>query len=116
MTDANQATERNWTMLCHLSSLSGLIIPFGFLLGPFIIWLIKKNELPSVDAHGKEALNFNLSILIYSIVAGLLALVLIGFAFLAVIFLVWIICTIVAAVKASNGELYRYPVTIRMLK
>jgi uncharacterized Tic20 family protein len=116
MTDTNQATERTWTMLCHLASLSGLFTGFGALLGPLIVWLIKKNEIPAVDAHGKEALNFNISLFIYGIISGVLTLVLIGFVLLGIIFLMWVICTIIASVKASNGEFYNYPVTIRFLK
>jgi len=107
---------RTWDMLCHLTALAGFIIPFGNLLGPLLIWLIKKNEIPSVDAHGKESLNFQISILIYAIISGILVLVLIGFVLLFAVGLMSLICVIIASVKASNGVPYRYPLTIRFLQ
>ncbi|MFD0590528.1 DUF4870 domain-containing protein [Paenibacillus sp. GCM10027627] len=103
-------------MLCHLISLSGFIVPFGWVLGPLVIWLIKKDRSPYVDAHGKESLNFQISFLIYSIVAGILCLIVIGFVLLAIIGILWIIFVILASVKANQGVLYRYPLTIRFFK
>lgn len=119
MSDAPQTASsqaRTWEMLCHLTALAGFIIPFGNLLGPLVIWLIKKNEIPSVDAHGKESLNFQISILIYAIISGILVLVLIGFVLLCAVGLMSLICVIIASVKASNGVPYRYPLTIRFLQ
>ena len=107
---------RTWDMLCHLTALAGFIIPFGNLLGPLVIWLMKKNEIPSVDAHGKESLNFQISIWIYVIISGILVLVLIGFVLLIAVGLLSLICVIIASVKASNGVPYRYPLTIRFLQ
>jgi hypothetical protein len=103
-------------VLCHISALVGFVIPLGNVLGPLIIWLIKRGELPSVDAHGKESLNFQISVLIYSVVAGVLILVLIGFVLLILIGLAALILVIIASVKASQGELYRYPCTIRLIR
>jgi uncharacterized Tic20 family protein len=106
-----------WGMLCHLTTLSGFVgIPFGHILGPLIVWLMKKQEFPFVDAQGKEALNFQISMMIYIIVAILLCFVLIGFLVLPVLLLVDLICVIIASVKANGGESYRYPITIRFLK
>lgn len=105
--------ERMWGMLCHLSTFSGYLIPFGNILGPLVIWLIKKDEYAFVDDQGKEALNFQISIMIY---ATVLALTIIGIplAILALIF--GIVMTVVAAIKANGGEYYRYPLTIRFVK
>ena len=103
-------------MLCHLSALAGFFIPLGNLLGPLVVWLVKKNEIPSVDAHGKESLNFQISILIYAIVSGILVLVLIGFVLLIAVGIFSLVCIIIASIKASNGEPYRYPLTIRFLQ
>jgi uncharacterized Tic20 family protein len=105
-----------WAMFTHLSALSGLLgIPFGHIVGPLIIWLIKRDNNPVLDAHGKEALNFQISWMIYAIVSGILILVLIGIVLLPVVLLINLILTIVGAVKASKGELYHYPLTIRFI-
>ncbi|MBI2468032.1 MAG: DUF4870 domain-containing protein [Candidatus Rokubacteria bacterium] len=104
-------------MLCHLTALAALLgIPFGHLLGPLVVWLIKKNEYPFVDEQGKESLNFQISVTIYSLPLFILIFVLVGIPLLIALFVVDVILVIVAAVKASNGESYRYPLTIRFIK
>ncbi|MEO0794312.1 MAG: DUF4870 domain-containing protein [Verrucomicrobiota bacterium] len=109
--------QNMWAMICHLSALAGLIgIPFGNILGPLIIWLIKKDEMPSIDAHGREALNFQLSMTIYGVIAGVLVLVFIGVLLLAVLVVVNLVFVIIAGIKANEGELYRYPMTIQFFK
>ena len=105
--------EKTWGMLAHLSSLSGFIIPFGSLLGPLIIWLVKKDTMPFVADQGKEALNFNITVLIAAIISGLLTLILIGFLLLAVVGIGWLVLTIMATIAANKGEAYRYPFTWR---
>ena len=109
------APDRTWDVLCHISALAGFVVPFGNILGPLILWLIKRQELPSVDAHGKEALNFQISVTIYMAVAAVLMLVIIGFFLMIGIAVAAIVLVVIAAVKASNGELYRYPLTIRLV-
>ena len=107
---------RTWCMACHLSALAGFVVPaFGHVLGPLIVWLIKRGESSEIDAHGKEALNFQISMLIYNLVAGVLCLVLIGFALLAVLHILNVIFVILAAIKANEGQMYRYPLTIRLI-
>jgi uncharacterized protein len=108
--------DRTWDVLCHVSALAGFIIPLGNIIGPLIIWLIKKQELPSVDAHGKESLNFQISVSIYMLVSVVLMLVLIGFLLMIVVAIGAIVLIIIASVKAGNGEFYRYPLTIRFIK
>jgi len=104
-------------MLCHLLALCGLLgIPLGNILGPLVIWLIKREDCPFVDACGKEALNFQISMTIYIIVSGLLALVLIGLILLPAIIIVNLVLTIIASIRASEGTNYRYPFTIRFIK
>ena len=100
----------NMAMLCHL-----LAIFTGF-LGPLVIWLIKKDDAPFIDRHGKEALNFQLTVLIAMIISGLLTFICIGFIMLMVVWIADLILCIIAALKASRGEEYRYPLTIRFLK
>jgi len=111
-------------MFCHLSALSGFVgVPLGNVLGPLIIWQIKKNEIPSVDAHGKAALNFQLTVLIAGLVAG--GAMLVGFLFcfglllLPVVILIGlagIIFPIIAGIKANNGEDYKYPWSLELIK
>src|SRR4029453_8492665 len=114
--------ERMWNMLCHLTALSGFVgVPFGNLLGPFLIWQIKKNEFPSVEAHAKESLNFQISLLIYLIGGSLVLVIPIVTIFLIPVLIIaggltGIILSIIAGLKANNGEAYRYPLTIRFLK
>ncbi len=110
------AEDKQWGLFAHLSSLAGLIIPFGNILGPLIIWQVKKDSLPFAADQGKEALNFNITIAIAAIICGLLTLVLIGFLLLPLVGLAWMIFTIIGAMKANNGEAYRYPFALRLIK
>jgi uncharacterized Tic20 family protein len=110
---------RMWAMFCHLAGLAGLIPitpAFGSIIVPLIIWQIKKDEFPSVNEHGKEAVNFQISILLYSIICIPFCFICIGFIFLAAIGIIDIVCLLIAAVKANNGEHYRYPICIRFIK
>jgi uncharacterized Tic20 family protein len=108
---------RNWNTLCHASALIGILVHFpGHLLGPLIVWLYKRDESPEIGAHGKEALNFQISMLIYNIVAAFFCLVLIGFFFLAILWVLNAVFVIIASIQASDGKFYRYPMTIRFLQ
>ena len=108
--------ERMWGMLCHLSTFAGYLIPFGNILGPLVIWLIKKDEYAFVEDQGKEALNFQISIMIYSLVSGILVLAIIGLPLLIAVIIFDVVMTVIAAIKANGGEYYRYPLTIRFVK
>lgn len=110
------AEEKQWGLFAHLSSLAGLIIPFGNVLGPLIVWQVKKDTLPFAADQGKEALNFNITVAIAAIICGLLTLVVIGFLLLPLVGLAWLIFTILGAMKANNGEAYRYPFALRLIK
>ena len=108
---------RSWTALCHASALLGVFIHFpGHLLGPLIVWLVKRGDSPEIDAHGKEALNFQISMLIYNAVAAVFCLILIGFFFLAILWVLNAVFVIIASVQASEGKFYRYPFTIRFIQ
>ncbi len=107
--------ERIWAMFCHLSAFAGFIIPFGSIIGPIIVWSIKRDQYPLVDDQGKEAINFQISMLIYFIISAVLILLLVGIPLLIAIFFFRIIITVVAAVKANEGVRYRYPVSIRFI-
>ena len=102
--------DLNMAMLCHLLAI------FTTFLGPLIIWMIKKDESPFVDRHGKEALNFQLTVLIALVASGILSFLCIGFLLMPIIWTVDLIFCIIAAVKASQGEEYRYPISIRFVQ
>ncbi len=104
---------KGWAALSHLSAFV-MFLGVPALIGPFAIWLWKRDDA-YVDQQGKEALNFNISFLIYGIVSAFLILVLIGLVLLPIVFVTWFILVIVAAVKASAGEDYQYPFTIRFI-
>lgn len=108
---------RTWVILCHASALLGVFFHFpGHLVGPLIVWLTKRDDSPEIDAHGKESLNFQISMLIYNVVAAVFCIVLIGFFFLAVLWVLNAVFVIVAAIQASDGKFYRYPMTIRFIQ
>lgn len=114
---AQTSDERLWGMLCHLVALSGFIVPpIGFILGPLIVWLIKKDQYAFVNDQGKESLNFQISMLIYMSVSVLLFFVLIGFVMLFILIVMEFVLVIVASVAANEGKPYRYPLTIRFIK
>ena len=119
MSDEPQVSkdEQNWAMICHLSALAGFLIPFGNIFGPLIVWLIKRAEMPMVDRHGKEALNFQITVAIAVAICIPLIFVLIGIPLMFVVAIGALIMTIMAAVKVSNGKFdYQYPFAIRLLK
>jgi uncharacterized Tic20 family protein len=108
------ANARQWAMIAHLSALAGLVIGFNW-LGPLIVYLVKKDEHPFIADQGREALNFNISVFIYFIVSAILIIVAIGILLLIAVGVAWIVLVIIAAIKANNGEAYRYPATIRLV-
>ncbi len=103
-------------ILCHLLAFATFIVPFaGSIIGPLVLWLVKRGDSPYIDEIGKEVLNFNISWFIYSAIAGISMIVLIGFVLLPLIWLAWLILVIVGAIKASEGKFFRYPLTIRFI-
>lgn len=108
--------SRNWSMGLHLSMLAGLVIPFAGLVAPIVIWQTKKDQYPELDAHGKMATNFMISMCIYFFISFLLMFVLIGIPMVFAALVVSVIYPIVGGIKASNGELWGYPGIIKFLK
>ncbi|MEZ5464417.1 MAG: DUF4870 domain-containing protein [Lysobacteraceae bacterium] len=108
--------QRQFAMFTHLSALCGIIIPFGNLIGPLIMWQIKKNEMPFVDDQGKEAVNFQITITIAMLICFVLIFVFIGILLMPIVGLFALIFTIIAGIKANEGTAYRYPATIRLIK
>ncbi len=108
--------ERNWSMLLHLSALSGLLIPFGNLVGPLVVWLLFRARSDMVDYHGKRALNFQISMTIYLLLSFVLWLILIGIFITLVLGILSTVYVIVAAVRASRGVPPGYILSIRFLR
>ncbi len=108
--------EKNWGMYCHLAAFAGLIIPFGNVLGPLIIWLLKREEYPFVDQEGKESVNFQITVSIAVLVASALSVILIGIPLLIVIVVLFIIFVIKACMETNEGHPYRYPFNLRLIQ
>jgi uncharacterized Tic20 family protein len=119
-----ESQARTWNMLCHLSALAGFVFPFaGNILGPFIVWQIKKNEIPSVDVHGKASLNFQITVTLAALVTSGAAFVgsffCIGYLLIPVVLAIVVaglVFTIIAGIKANNGEDFKYPVSLDLVK
>lgn len=109
---------RTWAMIAHLAALTAYLgNGFGIIVGPLIVWLIKRDSMPLVNDQGRESLNFNIPILIYLVCCvPLILLAGPGLLLMAVIGIFHLVFTIVAAVKAYDGEAYRYPLTLRLIK
>ena len=116
-TSTSSRDVRTWNVLCHATALAGFFVPWaGHILGPLIVWLAKRGDSSEIDEHGKESLNFQISMLIYNVIAGVLCLALIGFIILPILHILNLVLVIVASIQASEGKFYRYPLTIRLIK
>jgi hypothetical protein len=120
---SNESQARTWNMLCHLSALAGFVIPFGNIIGPLLVWQIKKNEIPSVEIHGKAALNFQLTVLITALAGAIVAFVLsffcVGFLLFPLVILIGLaglVFAIIAGLKANDGKDYKYPFSFQLIK
>lgn len=106
--------ERTWAGAAHWSALVASVVAMAF-LGPLLVLLFKGRESAFVRRHAVESLNFQISVLIYGLVALVLCLLLVGFLLLAGLGVAWLVLTIIGAVRASNGEEYRYPLILRLV-
>jgi uncharacterized Tic20 family protein len=114
---SSSSNIRTWCVLAHATALAGFFVPWaGHIVGPLIVWLAKRADSPEIDAHSKESLNFQISMLIYNAIAAILCLVLVGFVILGLLHILNIIFVIIASIQASEGKLYRYPLAIRLIK
>lgn len=118
----NERDARQWNMWCHMSALAGLLVPFGNVIGPLLIWQLKKAEFPSVEIHGKAALNFQLTVLI-AVVAGILLAILLSFFCIGwllfpvvmVIGVAGMVFAVIAGIKANDGLEYAYPYSLKLV-
>jgi uncharacterized protein len=122
--NTNQSTEagaageavRNTAVAAHLATFAGLVIPFGSVIGPLAVWLTRRHRDPFIDQAGREALNFGISIAVYGSVLLIAALMLVGIPLLIVGVIAWVVLASLAAAKASQGQPYRYPLTLRLVR
>lgn len=107
--------DRNWGVLTHAAAFAGFAVPFGNILGPLLVWLIKKDESWFVDANGTQALNFQITWTIFLTIALFTVIVGLGLILLPLVVLAWLIFVVIAMIRASEGEVYEYPLTIDLI-
>lgn len=108
---------RQWAMFCHYAAFFWFLVPMiGNVIGPLIVWQLKKDLDPFVNEQGKEALNFQITFSLAMIVCGILAWVVIGFPLMLLVSISALVLTIIAGIKANAGEAYRYPICWRVVK
>lgn len=108
--------EKQMGMFLHLSQLLNILIPFGGVVASIVIWQTQKDKIPALDAHGKMVANFMISCVIYGVISFVLTFVLIGILGLLALAIISVVFPIVGGIKANNGELWEYPLTIKFLK
>jgi uncharacterized Tic20 family protein len=108
---------RQWAMLCHFAAFAWVLAPMvGNVIGPLIAWQLKKDLDPFVDQQGKEALNFQITVSLALMICSLLAWMLIGFPLMLLVSVAALVLTVIAGVKANEGQAYRYPFAWRLIK
>ena len=114
---APSESERTWGMVAHLAALAGLVFPLvGNVVGPLLVWVAKKDESVWVGEQAREALNFNITVALAGIACALLALIFIGLLLGTALFIAWLVMTLVAGIRASEGVQYHYPNSLRLIK
>jgi uncharacterized Tic20 family protein len=103
-------------MLCHLLALAGYVIPFGNIIGPLVMWLVKKEDHPFIDEQGKEALNFQITVSLAVMACLVLFFLIVPLLLIPVIAILDLVFIIIATIKANKGQVYRYPVALRLIK
>jgi len=108
--------DQTWGTISHLSALVGFLgIPFGHIIGPLVVWLIKGQSSAFVEDQARESLNFQITISLLEVVAWVLTLIFVGWAILAILFLANLVLVVLGAVRASSGEAFRYPFNLRLI-
>ncbi|MGD8377533.1 MAG: DUF4870 domain-containing protein [Acidobacteriota bacterium] len=118
MTETNISRDaRRWAMLAHLTALAGLLgNGIGFLIGPLVVWLVKREDDPFIDQQGKEAVNFQLTMFLALFLSVPLVFLVVGIPIMIAIGLLMCVLPVFAAIRAQEGVAYRYPLTLRFLK
>jgi len=108
--------DRTWAVVAHLAGLAGYVVPFGNIFGPLLVWLLKKDQSSFIDDQGKEAVNFQISLTIYVIVAIISIIIVVGIVLIPLLAVAGLIFMVIAAIKSNEGVRYRYPLTLRIIK
>lgn len=103
-------------MFCHLSTFAGYFFPFGGIIGPLICWISRKDQSEWVNMNGKSALNFQISVLLYSVLLIPLCFIIVGIPLLIALGILEVVCVIIASIKAAKGEVYKYPISIPFIQ
>ncbi len=112
---AVSSDDRTWAIIAHASAFIGLVIPLGNIIAPLIVWAIKKDESKFVDENGKQAVNFQITWTVLLAIAALSVLVLVGLVLLPLLALAWFALIVIAIIRASNDQVYDYPLTIDLI-
>ena len=107
--------DRTWAIITHASAFAGFFVPLGNILGPLLVWAIKKDESQFVDENGKQAINFQITWTILFFVAALSIILVIGILLLPLVALAWFVLVIIAIIRASDDEVYDYPLTLDII-
>ncbi len=108
--------EKTLGLVCVLLQFLGVVVPFGSLIGPLVLWLVKKDSSHFLDEIGKETVNFQIALIIAGFICFILCFIFIGFLLLPIVGIYALVTIIIAAIKANEGIVYRYPVSIRFIK
>lgn len=109
------SSDRTWGILVHAAAFAGFLVPFGNILGPLLVWAIKKDESRFVDENGKQAVNFQITWTVLLFVAALSIFVLVGLILVPLVALAWFVLIVIAIIRASNDEVYEYPLTLELV-
>ena len=109
-------SERDWAMFCHLSAFAGYFFPFGSIVGPVICWISRKDESEWVNINGKASLNFQISILLYTVLLIPLCFIIVGIPLLVTLLVLEFVCIILASIRSAKGEVFKYPLSIPFLQ
>ena len=112
----SRSQERTWSIIVHAAAFAGLVVPFGSILGPFIVWIIGKPESAEVDRQGKAAINFQVSMLVYVIIGVLLIRLPMGWVLLVALGIFWFVMVLVATIRVARGREPGYVLSIEFLK
>jgi len=113
---AADKASRTWSMFLHFSLLANCIVPVAGIVAPIVIWQMKKDDMPSIDQHGKNAVNWMITAMIYSAISVLLAFVVVGFFLLLILGICLIVFPLIAGIKANDGVVWKYPLTYEFFK